>query len=370
MRVRGSVINTVFLGHVRSWYRNRTTLFWTLAFPVLLMLLFGGIFSIEQGKLDLFVRNDDQMRGKPTEESLQLLGILNATDAFNIQTTQDRDILTDQGQFRERGIARLLIIPEGFGSDLRENNASIVLVFDQSQSSSAVTLGIVSGVIGEMNLMVANSQTAITLRPEQALSTELRFVDFFLPGVIGLSILQTATFGTIGTNTKYWKNGVLRKLATTPLSKLEWVMGMVIFQALLAVISAVVITVVGVVVFNIRIIPNLLTVFLLLAGALAFPGLGMVIARLVREEEAADAAGNAIIFPMMFLSGTFFPLELMPPILQIVARALPLTYLNNGLRDAMILGNPTGALFNGLIMLVIGFIFILIGARVTQLRPE
>ena len=77
----------------------------------------------------------------------------------------------------------------------------------------------------------------------------------------------------------------------------------------------------------------------------------MIISQFVRDEEVAATAAGAITFPMMFLAGSFFPLESMPSYLQSFAQVLPLTYVNNGLRDAMVYGNAAGAMDNFLIVL-------------------
>ena len=76
----------------------------------------------------------------------------------------------------------------------------------------------------------------------------------------------------------------------------------------------------------------------------AFGGIGMILTRVAKEAESATAAANFIMFPMMFLSGSFFPLELMPGFLQTIARILPLYYVNEGLRAAMVLADDMAAL--------------------------
>ena len=94
----------------------------------------------------------------------------------------------------------------------------------------------------------------------------------------------------------------------------------------------------------------------------------MIIARFVKDEDAANAAASAITFPMLFLAGTFVPIESMPSYLQAVAKVLPLTYLNYGLRDAMILGDTASALYNMSIVLVTGAVFFIIGSLITDWR--
>lgn len=94
----------------------------------------------------------------------------------------------------------------------------------------------------------------------------------------------------------------------------------------------------------------------------------MIIARFVKDEDAANAAASAVTFPMLFLAGTFIPLETMPDYLQTIAKFLPLTYLNYGLRDAMILGDTASALYNMAIVLIAGAIFFVIGSIITDWR--
>ena len=135
---------------------------------------------------------------------------------------------------------------------------------------------------------------------------------------------------------------------------------------LIGMISTSVILIVAVLVFDINIILNPVIIILIISGALTFPGLGMIISTVVREEEDADAAGNVITFPMLFLSGTFFPLETMPTFIQAFARILPLTYLNNGLREIMVYGNYQAALWNCSIVFVIGIVTVAIAMKVTK----
>jgi len=185
-----------------------------------------------------------------------------------------------------------------------------------------------------------------------------------------MTLMTTGIFGAIGWNTRNRELGILKKLATTPLSKLEWIIGVILFELVMCAISTVVILTVGVLIFDLRVLPSIYSIILIAAGAITFPGIGMVIARFVKETDSADAAANAITFPMMFLSGSFFPLEMMPEFLREIAKVLPLTYLNNGLRDSMVYGNASSALYNTVIVLVVGIVFIIIGSLITNWREE
>jgi ABC-2 type transport system permease protein len=306
--------------------------------------------------MDLYIENNDMNQGSPSMSSLRIIQLINQTDSFNIED--------DEGNLEEQ--ARTIIIPKNFESRLEEGNSSIKLIMDESHQTFSRTNSLINGVINSMNIENQGVEPPIVLIQEQISSNDISFIEYFVPGVVGIAIMSTGIFGTIGTNTKYRKNGVIKKLATTPLSKFEWIIGLVLYHMLIGMISTSVILIVAVLVFDINIILNPVIIILIISGALTFPGLGMIISTVVREEEDADAAGNVVTFPMLFLSGTFFPLETMPTFIQAFARILPLTYLNNGLREIMVYGNYQAALWNCSIVFVIGIVTIAIAMKVTK----
>jgi ABC-2 type transport system permease protein len=94
----------------------------------------------------------------------------------------------------------------------------------------------------------------------------------------------------------------------------------------------------------------------------------MIIARFVKDEDAANAAAMAIILPMLFLAGSFIPLETMPDNLQTVAQTASANVLNYGLRDAMVLGDTASALYSMSIVLITGAVFFIVGSLMTDWR--
>ena len=122
----------------------------------------------------------------------------------------------------------------------------------------------------------------------------------------------------------------------------------------------------GATLFGMKMTINTISLFMVAMASLMFTGLGMIIARFVRDPDGADAAANVITFPMMFLSGTFFPLSQMPLFLQSIAQVLPLTYVNEGLRASMIFGQSQTVIFNTAIITVLGLACIAIGSWITK----
>ena len=115
---------------------------------------------------------------------------------------------------------------------------------------------------------------------------------------------------------------------------------------------------------------NILFFIIIISTSFMFSGLGMIIGRFVIDEETADMAGGAITFPMMFLAGTFFPLDQMPELLRNIAQILPLYYVNEGLRNAMIYGNLDKTLYFTAFVVVFAIIFFVAGVLLTKWKED
>jgi len=274
----------------------------------------------------------------------------------------------------------MIVIPQGFDNMIQQailpgsaSNSSIQFIYDQSQTSAMVVMGIVNGIIGKMNQLYAQNFTLhdyIVVEGETIAPKRLSYMDFFIPGVLAMTAMTSSIFPAIEISGRYRENGILRKLSTTPLKRIEWILSRMMFQIFICFIGMAVIIGLGVAFFNVKVIPDPLSLILVAAASMMFTGFGMMLARFVKDPESAGAAGNAITFPMMFLSGSFFPLEQMPEFLRAIATVMPLTYVNNGLRATMILGETQQAITNTIIVVILGVASLLIGAWITKWEEE
>ncbi len=159
-----------------------------------------------------------------------------------------------------------------------------------------------------------------------------------------MAVMTASLSGAVNVNAELRQKGVIRKLSTTPITRTDWILSNILYQFILAVMSTAAILLVSYAVFNVSLQINAwLPVFVVL-DVFAFVGIGMILTRVAKEAESAAAAANVIMFPMMFLSGTFFPIEMMPGFLQKFARLLPLYYVNEGLRASMVFVDHLAAL--------------------------
>ena len=361
-----------FIASLRSWTRSIGTVFWTLLFPVLLIMIFGAIFSgANEVQYDLVVQDLD---GSTFSE--QFIDVLNKIPILRIDTNiSSDDNIQDYLDANDKSVA--LQIPEGFGekiqSSFTDNDVSVNLsyFFDPSdQTTAPIIRNIISSTIYEFNLGLTHGRRVIGLDDESILGEDFEYIDFFVPGMIGFTIMTSCIYGSIERNTKYRKDGILRKLLTMPVSRAEWILAKMLFMLFLSFLSAIVILLVGVLFWGLTIKINLFFFVLIIATSFLFSGIGMLVGRFVKEEETADMAGGAITFPMMFLSGTFFPLDQMPDFLQSFAQVLPLYYVNEGLRNAMIFENFDKTLVFTFFVIVFAAVFFIAGVFLTKWHED
>lgn len=360
-----------FIYNVRSWTRSRGTVFWSLLFPIMLILLFGAIFSgMGDSKYTLYVQDLDN-----TDLSETFVNILNQTGVVTIKNVTTNTTITEY--IKDNDVKNLIVIPQGYKSDITRSyvdpsiKVNLTYYFDPTeQQTTQVLRSIITSVVEGVNMQISQGRTIIGLNEESTITENFGFIDFFIPGMIGFTIMQQSIYGSIERNTKYRKDGILRKLLTTPITRSEWILAKMLFMLFLAFISTSVAIGVGILAFGIKVNINLLTIVIVISTSFLFSGIGMIIGRFVKEEETADMAAGAISFPMMFLAGTFFAVDSMPAVIQVIARVLPLYYVNEGLRNAMIYMKQTDALINAGIVLIFAAIFFIAGVVLTKWKED
>jgi ABC-2 type transport system permease protein len=243
---------------IRSWLRSKGTVFWTILFPILLILIFGAIFS-GQGeiKYNLAVQNFDE-----TDLSDQFIEMMNESTFFEISTVKSN---VDMGNYMQENDFKIGIqIPSDFGETIQkyymDNNVSINITYftdPTEQTTGPIVQSIISGMLNEYNNIITSSHNIVGMDYESILGEEFDFIDFFVPGMIGFTIMTSMIYGSIERNTKYRKDGILRKLLTMPVTRYEWIFSKMLFMMFLSFISTFVILVFGIVVWGLNIQLNI-----------------------------------------------------------------------------------------------------------------
>ncbi|VAW68218.1 Domain of unknown function / Efflux ABC transporter, permease protein [hydrothermal vent metagenome] len=194
---------------------------------------------------------------------------------------------------------------------------------------------------------------------------QIRYVDWLIPGILGMNMMFSALFGVGYVVVRYRKNGVLKRLKATPLSALEFLLAQIVSRLWL-IMSITTVVYAGcqwLIGFSMEgSYLNLLLVFTL--GAFALVSMGLVVAARVKSEEMAGGLLNMLSWPMMFLSGVWFSLEGLQPWMQKLALMFPLTHITHAARVIMIDGAGLSAIWPNLVsLLVMSIVFTFLGVR-------
>jgi len=358
--------------HLKTFYREKSALFFTIAFPIILMLLFGFIFQdFDKAHYVIYVQDMDD-----TDLSHNLTDTMDSVKSLEVKTVPKG---ADPKKFlKDHDSDFMVIIPQGYQSTImrrmafNDTNATVnlTLVYDPSAASAAIKVSLVQSTLSYINKGMAGTNDTILTSPESMMSQKFSYIEFFIPAVIGMTVMTSAVFGTIYDENDYKSKGIIRKLSTTPITRGEWILSTMLYQLMMAALASSLILMIGYFVFGAVLYMNLFVPVILLLEAFAFSGLGMLVGRVVKEAQSAAAVGNLITFPMMFLSGTFYPVEQMPAFLQTTAKALPLYYVNQGLRDAMIMQDFASATMNTLVVAVTAIILFFGGVYLTTWKQQ
>lgn len=347
-----------------QFIRSRVGAFFAFGFPIILILLFGSIFSQSgSSTLPLYVQDLDG-----TAVSRDFISALNSTDVIEYRSVPKGVDIREY--ISANSINTALVIPVGFEANVTRAEAgdlaartTVTFYGDPSQSSYGIALSAVSGAATQFNFEIIGAPPVVVTGVESITSEQFLFIDFFLPGVIGLTVLTNPLFGMTNVCADYRARKFFKFLATTKLTKAEWLAAKVVWYSLIMLVSVAIMFAVERLVFSGSAVITPMAVLIILGGTFEFTAIGMILGLYVRDVETAAAVANGIGFPMMFLGGSFFPIEGMPPALQTIAAAMPLTYVNEGLRATMVFGNESTAFLYLLITLALGVAFFVIPAR-------
>jgi ABC-2 type transport system permease protein len=328
----------------RAWLlqisRERATIFWMFAFPILFVVIFGLAFGREgPGSFPVGVASDERTPvGAALVQAFRRVPVLKVS-------TGGREVL--EAQLRDGDLrAVVTLVPSSSASAVAAGASTVVISYDPSQSTTAqVVLPIIRRVIDDVDQQLSGRPPLLTVEEQRVGATDLRYIDFFLPGVIAFSIMQAGMFTAIPL-VQLRVTRVLKRIGATPIPRSTVLASQGVARLVLAVVQTVVLLATGRLLFGIHISSNIpgMAAFVLL-GSLVFLGFGLAVSGLARSEEAVPALVQVVSFPMMFLAGVFWPIDNFPAFIQPLSRLLPLTFLGDGLRQVMVNGTPLNPLW-------------------------
>lgn len=318
------------MASIRMYFRNATAVFFTLLFPIMLVLIFGMVDFDRLGstfEVGLVNASDSEL-------SRELISGLRRVEALRISELSE----AEAHQKLSKGKTDLIVfIPPSFGkkdASGKWSTEKMSAFYSEANPQKGRPAGmILSQVASEMNRKVLGAPEVIGLKIAGIKTSSGGFFSFLFPGIVAMSIMQLGIFSVAFAFVAYKNNGVLRRLQATPAHPVHFILGQAVARLLIGELQVVVLIALAVLVFHLHVAGNLAGFFALATlGVLVFLSFGFAVAGWARDEKQAAPLANLISFPMMFLSGLFFPRENFPAWLHGVTSVLPLTYLADGLR--------------------------------------
>ncbi|KUO40475.1 MAG: hypothetical protein AVW06_02400 [Hadesarchaea archaeon DG-33-1] len=309
---------------LRIFFRDRMALFWTFAFPLLLITIFSLAFS-GQESIDIKVLAVQQ-DNSPTAGAY-----LNALD--NILTIERvEDVAEAKAQVLDGEVVAAIIIPPGFSSG--EESAS--LVYDESRGELANTVvqivdGITRGFFG--------LQTPLEVESVHGAYERWNPAQQYVPGFGIMMVLMVGGIAVSSRVINERKAGTFKRNLLAPIGKLSFSGGEILSGFLVGCMQVLVFFGAGVFVFGLDIAGNILLVALISALVILLGvGLGLLVSTFTRSQEAASGATQAFVFPASALAGLWFPIEVMPEFMQSVAKVFPTYHAMNAFQDVIVRG--------------------------------
>ena len=315
---------------IKRNFRDKTAMFFTLFFPLIFLFIFGTIF----GSNTNISFNVALINNADNEFAAQFVETFSDDDTFGIIDTIDLD---DAKEKMSRGeVDSIIELPVEFGivDEHQIPRGEVVVYYDEGSPEAGQTLAsIMTGVLDEINASLIPADTPLTVTPKSTGNAGLSQFDYTFAGLLAFTLMTMSIFGLSNQLPAEKKTGALRRIKATPFRPYQLIIGMMLSYLVLTMISAALMVAVGVLLFDFEMQGSWLALGLFaVISTLMLSGFGMVIAGWARNENQSAPLSQVVAFPMMFLSGVFFPRFLMPDWLQSVTSWIPLTPVGEGVR--------------------------------------
>ena len=359
-------------------FRNRLGLVLLIVMPLFMMVMIGFIYPSNGSTLTnlpvALLNEDTGFNDSSIPSQAFIIGLNQINDQTNMLSLSISSSMADIKDKVQRGeLNGGIVIPSNFSASLLSGEqGTVIIVTDQSNPTiSATMLAVLSATFDQMGTLIAQQNVQIlnsTVSASNSLaiikpynvetvgvvSGNPSYFDFIAPGIMAMTVMMSVMTGLPVAISQEKEIGTMDGMMVAPINRLSIILGKTLAQVARGLLQGAIILVLAVGLFGVAIQGSLLLVFsLLLLGVFAFVGLGVVITSFAKDQETAQMMMTTLMFPMMFLSGVFFPIQQMPWYMQSISKFLPLTYAADALRKVMVLGADVSAISNELIVLIV-----------------
>lgn len=320
---------------LKMFTRQKEAIIWTMLLPLFMVFLFGFVSFEGLGTIRIGVAGAEN---EPAGRLAARLG-----EVRTVQVTRGAES-SELARLQAGQRHLVVVLPEEFdpakGQELR------VLVNDGKPEEAQLGLLILRKVLDDATFGMHSAPDRTSMAVQSVASRRSSYIDFLLPGVLSLAIMQSGIFGVAFGFVSLRKRGVLRRLSVTPMRPQDFIAAQVAMRLMVLLAQIVVLVGVGIVFFDLQFVGSLLDLFAMgLLGGAVFLAIGFFLAGIARTEDQVVPLANLVSLPMMLLSGVFFSRSNLPEPVRLVTEFFPLTYLADGMRSIVLEGATLPALW-------------------------
>jgi ABC-2 type transport system permease protein len=315
---------------LKIFSRDRQSIFFTLFFPITFMVIFGFITTGDEDPMEIGVVDN-----AGNSFSARFLEVLGANALFNVNVGDEDDF---RQQVVEGDMTLVLILPSDFRGE--EQPTELTMLVDASQArQTAMIRPMVEQALLEVERELRGNDTLFPLDVVDVQARSQRYIDFLVPGLLALTIMQISVAGSGYNIVEYRRKGILKRLFVTPLKPSGFISGIVLARLVITVVQVTFLLTMAVILLGVPVAGSLVDLLIMiLLGSSIFLSLGFFMGSIAKTQQAIMLLGNLITLPQMFLSGVFFSIDTIPDVLQPIARLLPLSFLATGVREVIVNG--------------------------------
>lgn len=318
-----------FIVNFKRLFRDKTALFFTFMFPLIFLLVFGYANKNTGVSFSVAVLNESS-----SQSASQIVKQINSSKVFKVDKTATTMSLAQEKMKRSQ-LDATIVLPKDFGQVVDGHptgTAQVVYTENGAQGGQAVQ-SVLQEAFAQENSKLVTTTTPFTARGVTLKEKSLTSFDYAFAGVLGFTILGSGIFGPINIFPELKKMGILRRLHTTPLRVWQYFLSVMLGNAVVGLLSLTLMYAVALKLFNLHIAGNIFELaFFLVFSLVMILGIGLAIGGWAKNERQAAPLANIVVFPMMFLSGTFFPRFGFPSWLLTLTNYFPLTPVIDGAR--------------------------------------
>lgn len=321
-----------FIVNLKRLFRDRLALFFTFLFPLIFLFVFG---AMNNGGGDISF-NVALVNKSDTPFAQQFSKQLKDSKTFEVDSSVTSFDAAKQKIDRSQ-IDGIIVLPDNFGATQPGQDhpsGQAVIYYSRNNEQAGQTLvTVLDGALKGVNQKFVTVSVPFSVTGKALNDNSLRAFDYVFTGLLGFAILGAGIFGPMNVFPELKKMGILRRLHTTPLRVWQFFMANMLGNAVTGLLSIAVMFAAAVIFFNLTVVGSLLLLAIFLAfGIIMILGIGLALGGWAKNERQVAPLGNIIVFPMMFLTGVFFPRFLMPEWLQNISYYMPLTPVIDGAR--------------------------------------